>query len=241
MLGKNRIRKSITLLTAVAVWCLYSTVIFAAPKDITGEITVTGQVTVNGQAAVSNSTLVSGSTVTTAKGSSAVVSLGKLGRVEISEDSSLTLKFTDGSITGILSQGKARVSNAAGVATTFTTKDATVIADAGQSNSFAVEVECSHTHVDTTSGLVTMRTGTTDKQVAAGTTAEAGNLSQTGCKPCYRPNSAPPVPVLGIGAGALAALLIAAGVGVGAAIFFGSGNGDDVTLGGGVVVISNVR
>ena len=59
MLGKNRIRKSITLLTAVAVWCVYSSVIFALPKDVTGEITVTGQVTVNGQTAVSNSTILS--------------------------------------------------------------------------------------------------------------------------------------------------------------------------------------
>lgn len=239
MLGKNTIRKSITLLTALAVWCVYSTIIFAAPKDMTGEITVIGQVTVNGQAAVSNSTIVSGSTIETAKGSSAVVSLGKLGRVELAADSSLTLRFTEGSITGILSQGKVRVSNAAGVATTFTTKDATVIADAGQANSFALEVECSHSHVDTMTGLVTMRTGNTDKQVAAGTTGEAGNLSQTGCKPCMRPNSAPPVPVLGLGTGALAAILIAAAAGVGAAIFLGSEN--DTTLGGGTTVVSNVR
>jgi hypothetical protein len=240
MLGKKTFRKSITLLTAVAVWCLYSTVIFAAPKDVAGELTVTGQVSVNGQAAVSNSTVISGSTIETAKGSSAVVSLGKLGRVELSEDSNLTLRFSETGITGILSQGKARISNTAGVATTFTTKDTTVIADAAQANSFVVEVECSHTHVDTMSGLVTMRTGTNDKQVAAGTTAEAGNLAQTGCKPCYRPNSAPPVPVLGIGAGALAAILAAAAVGVGAAIFLGS-QGNDVTLGGGTTVVSTVR
>jgi hypothetical protein len=240
MLGKNRIRKSITLLTAVAVWCVYSTVIFAASKDITGEITVTGQVTVNGQPAVSNSTVLSGSTIeTTGASSSAVVSLGKLGRVELSGDSKMTLRFSEGSITGVLDAGKVRVSNAAGVATTITTKDATAIADAGQANNFAVEVECSHTHVDTMTGLVTMRTGTSDKQVAAGTTAEAGNLSQTGCKPCMRPNSAPPVPVLGLGAGAIAAILIAAGVGVGVAIFFGGDN--DVILDGGTQVVSPTR
>lgn len=241
MLGKNRIRKSITLLTAVAVWCVYSTVIFAATKDVTGEITVTGQVTVNGQPAVSNSTIISGSTVETGANSSAVVSLGKLGRVELSADSNLTLRFSEGSITGILNggTGKVRVSNAAGVATTIATKDATAIADAGQANNFAVEVECSHTHVDTLTGLVTMRTGTNDKQVAAGTTAEAGNLSQTGCKPCMRPNSAPEVPVLGLGAGAIAAILVAAGIGVGVAVFMGGDS--DVILGGGSQVVSPTR
>ena len=67
------------------------------------------------------------------------------------------------------------------------TKDATVIADSSQSDNFLVQVECSHTHVDTTSGLVTMRTGSSDKQVVAGTSAIAGNLAQKGCAPCLRP------------------------------------------------------
>jgi len=63
MLSKNLIHKSFTLLTAIAVWCVYSMVALAAPKDITGEITVSGQVTVNGQSVVSNSTVVSGSSI----------------------------------------------------------------------------------------------------------------------------------------------------------------------------------
>lgn len=239
MLGKIWIRKSITFFTAVAVWCVYSMAVLAAPPDVTGEISVTGQVTVNGQTAVSNSTVVSGSTIVTGANSSAVVSLGKVGRIEIAADSNLTLKFSDNSIVGILSSGKARVSNAAGVATTVTTKDAAVIADAGQANSFAVEVECSHTHVDTTAGLVTMRSGTNDKQVAAGTDATAGNLSQTGCQPCLRPNSAPPVPTLGLGALPIVAILLAAAGAAGTAIFLGSDN--DTTTGGGTIVVSPTR
>ena len=240
MLGKNIIKKYIALLTTIAVWSVTSMVAFAAPNDVSGEITVTGQVTVNGQNAISNSTITSGSVITTGANSSAVVSLGKLGRIELLADSNFTLRFTENSITGILSQGKARISNAAGVATSVATNQATVIADAGQANSFALEVECSHTHVDTTSGLVTMRSGNSDKQVAAGTTATAGNLSQTGCKPCLRPNSGPTTPVLGIGAGALAAILIGAAAGIGAAIFLGS-NDQDVTIGGGTTVVSPVR
>ncbi len=239
MLGKHKIRKSITLLTAVAVWCVYSMVAFAATKDVTGEITITGQVTVNGQTAVSNSTVVSGSTIVTGADSSAIISLGKAGRVELGADSNLTLKFSDNSITGILSQGKARVSNAAGVATTFTTKDATIIADAGQADSFAVEVECSHSHVDTATGVVTMRSGNTDKQVSAGTTAVAGNLQQTGCKPCMRPGSAPPVPVLGLGTGAIAAILAAIAAGVGAAIYFSDSG--SANLGTGDIIASPSR
>ena len=203
MLGKHIMRKSLTLLTAVAVWCVYSTVALAAPKDITGEITITGQVTVNGQTAVSNSTIVSGSTIVTGTNSSATVSLAKSGRVELLSDTTLTLKFSDNSIVGMLSAGKVRVWNAAGIAATFTTKNATVIADTGQSNTFTVDIgcgndaKCSQTFVETISGLVMLRTGTTDKQVAAGTDAVAGNPSQTGCPPCERPGSAPRVAVGG--------------------------------------------
>jgi len=193
MLGKNFIHRSVTLAIAITVCCVYSSVALAVPTGSAGEITVSGQVTVNGQPAVSNSTILSGSSIVTAPGSSATISLGKTGRIEVLEDSNISLRFSENSIVGMVSQGKVRVANAAGVATTVTTKDTTILADAGQADSFLVEVECSHTHVDTTAGVITMREGTNDKQVVAGTTAVAGNLSQTGCKPCLRPNSVPPL------------------------------------------------
>ncbi len=234
MLGKNCISKLITSFTAVAVLCAYSTVALAVGKDLSGDITVTGQVTVNGQPAVSNATIVSGSMIVTGADSSAVISLGKSGRIEILAHSNLVLNFSDNSIVGILSAGKTRVSNSAGVATTITTKDATVIADAGQSDNFSVETECSHTHVDTTSGLVTMREGTMDKQIAAGTSATAGNLAQTGCPPCLRPNSAPPVRF----GGPIWLLLAAAGI-VGVAIFIGTYT--DTNISGGAIIVSPTR
>lgn len=193
MLGKTIVRKFVCSFMALAVLSVYSTWVLALPTVLTGEITVTGQVTVNGQTAVSNATIVSGSTIVTGSNSSAIVSLGKTGRIEILADSNLVLNFSETGIVGILSSGKTRVANAAGVAATVTTKDATVIADAGQANTFLVEVECSHTHLDATTGSVTMREGATDRQVASGTSATAGNLAQTGCQPCLRPDSAPPV------------------------------------------------
>jgi hypothetical protein len=233
MLITNCFRKLITSFTAVAVLCVSSSFALAAGKDLTGEITVTGQVTVNGQSAVSNATIISGSTVVTGPDSNAVISLGKAGRVEVLADSNVVLNFSDSSIVGMISTGKARVSNAVGVAATITTRDTTVVADSSQSDSFMVEVECSHTHVDTTAGQVTMREGATDKQIAAGTSATAGNLAQTGCKPCLRPNSAPPVPV----GGWPWLILIAAGV-AGSVFLFG---GDDDNEPGGVIVVSPTR
>lgn len=227
MLNKILIRKSITLMTIVAVWCVFSMSVMAAPDDVMGAITTNGQVSVNGQTAASGSTITSGSTVVTGTNSNAIINLGKNGRVEVLGDSSVTLKFTGNSIVGMLTAGKVLVSSSAGIATTVTTRNATVIADAGQADNFSVdvgcsdEVRCTQTHVETIAGLVTLRSGSTDKQVAAGTNATYGNPSQTGCKPCMRPGAAAPVAVAGLGAGAIAAILLAIAGGVGAAVFVG--------------------
>lgn len=249
MLGKNVVRKSTTLFLSMVILCVYSMVALAAPQNMTGEITVTGTVSVNGQPVASNSTVVSGSAIVTGANSSAIINLGKNGRVEVLDDSTLTLKFTENSITGMLESGKVRVSNAAGIGTTFTTKNSTIIADSGQADTFSIDVgcgddsKCAQTFVETVAGLVTLRDGSTDKQVAAGTDATVGNPSQTGCKPCLRPNPNPGVfPVSGISSGALAAILIAIGAGVGLAIFFGTRDSSSVDdIGGNVRVPSPVR
>jgi len=235
MLGKNIFRKFVTLTTVSAVWCVYSMVAFALPVDQAGEITVTGQVTVNGQTAVSNSTVLSGAVIAAGAGSNAVVSLGKLGRVEILSDSTATLIFSGSSIVVNLSEGQTRVSNSAGTSATVSTKDATVVADTSQADNFLVQVECSHTHVDTTSGLVTMKSGSTDKQVAAGTSATAGNLTQKGCVPCLRPNSIP-----GPATAGLPWLLLVAAGAAGIGILLAT-QSDDTNTGGGVNVISTNR
>ena len=188
MLRKNIVHKLITLGTLAAVWCVFSMVALAVPTDPSGVITITGQVTVNGQPAVSNSTIMSGATVTTAMGSRATVSLGKLGRIEVQEDSSLSLRFTDSDVVAMLDSGTVRVSANAGIGSTVTTKNATFVGDAGQADNFVVLAECSHSHVDTTSGVVSMKQAGSSQQIVAGTTAVAGNLVQTGCKPCIRPD-----------------------------------------------------
>lgn len=245
MLGTNLIRKSLTLFTTFAVWSAFSMIAFAAPGDLMGEITVTGQVSVNGQTVVTNSTLTSGSTIVTGANSSAIINLGKIGRIEVLSDSSATVRFSDNSIVGMLTSGKVRVSNAAGIGTTITTRNSTVIADASQANVFGVDVgcgdedRCAQTYVETISGLVTLRNGSTDKQVAAGTDATYGNPSQTGCKPCLRPGSAAPVATAGLGAGAIAAILLAAAGAVGAALILGTET--ETEIGGGAIVVSPSR
>ena len=240
MLGNIWIKKSISFLTAFAIMVVYSSVALAAPKDVKAAITVTGSVSVNGQSAVSNGTVVSGSVITTGANSGATITLSDNGRVELLAETSITLRYTDNSIVAMLSSGAVRVSNKAGIATTVTTKSSTVVSDAGQANLYLVDVgcgddaKCSQTFVETTTGLVTMNSGSSSKQVAAGTDATSGTPSQTGCKPCLRPGSAPPVRLAGIPFWPL--LLLAGGVAVGAIIF----TKQDDDSGGGVIVVSPI-
>ncbi|MDQ3636243.1 MAG: hypothetical protein M3405_17340 [Acidobacteriota bacterium] len=244
MLSKNILQKLITSFTLLAVMSLYSTVSLAASGD-TALITTTGAVTVNGQPAVSNSTISSDSTVTTGENSTALISMGSNGKVELMPNSSITLKFSDNSFVAMMVSGKIRVMNSAGISSTVTTKSATVVGDTGQANSYSVDIgcgdtaKCSATFVETMHGLVTLRSGNSVKQVAAGADASSGNTSQIGCKPCFRPGSAPPTRTLGIGTAGLAALLIAAGVVGGLALFLGRDN--DVNFEGGAVVVSPIR
>ena len=237
MRKSNIFNRTLSLVAVMALISSFSMVTLAETASATGEIAVVGQVSVNGVATVSGATLVSGSVITTGEGSSATINLGKAGRVEVLSNSNVTLNFSASEIAAVMTSGKARVMNAAGIATTIATKDATVIADGSQSNSFSVEVECGHTHVDTVAGLVTMRTGTTDKQVAAGVSSVAGNSAQTGCQPCYRPDTTP-LPVASIGSLPIAALLALVGGTIATAIIIG---GSDNGGSGSATVVSPVR
>lgn len=61
-------------------------------------IQIDGQVSVNGTNAIAGATVFSDSTITTAARSSVVVSLGKLGRVEVMPSSTTKLIFGDESV-----------------------------------------------------------------------------------------------------------------------------------------------
>lgn len=84
-------------------------------EDQMGQLTVTGMVKVNGKPAATGDIVASGSSVETAKGSSAVVSLGKLGRVEATAETKMVLRYGDTSIGVLLEAGMVRVSTGEGV------------------------------------------------------------------------------------------------------------------------------
>jgi hypothetical protein len=143
-----------------------------------------GTVQVNGNGAGKGATILSDSVVTTAARSSAVVSLGKLGRVEVMPDTgSMKLSFTDNSIAlGMLSQGRVRVSSSSGVNASTTTNDGTISANASDKSEYVVDTSCGNTLVAVKKGAVTLRAGNTVKQIAAGNQDTAGT-ARPGCTP----------------------------------------------------------
>ena len=92
-------------------------------EDPMGLLTITGKVRGNGQPAATGDIVSSGSTVETAKGSSAVVSLGKLGRVEALPETHMKLRFDDSSISILLASGSVRIATGPGVSATILRKD----------------------------------------------------------------------------------------------------------------------
>ena len=155
-----------------------------ATKAETGQIIqMNGQVSVNGTAAISGATVSSDSSITTAARSSAVVSLGKLGRVEVLPDSTMKLSFSDSSVSvSMLDAGRVRVSSSSNITAGATTKDGQITSTGKQRNEFIVDTSCGNTFVSVKKGTVELRAGSTVKQIAAGNQDTAGQ-ARPGCTP----------------------------------------------------------
>jgi hypothetical protein len=238
MISRTWSRKSIAFCLAVAVLSVYSMVVLATPGQTgtSGELSVSGQVTINGQSAISGATVFTDSTIQTAANSSATLSLGKLGRIELLPSTIMKVSFNDTSVTAMLEAGRTRVSVPQGISTTVNTKDGAVIADNTQADVFTIDTECGNTIVATQVGLVVLRAGSKSSQIAAGSQDTAGQAA-----PGTRCTRLKLEGMKGIGGGALAALLLAAGGAIAAAILAGRSENNDLNFGGNVTVVSPTK
>jgi hypothetical protein len=142
-----------------------------------------GTVTVNGTNAISGATVFSDSTIVTRQNSSAVVSLGKLGRVEVLPDTTMKLSYGESDITvAMLDAGRVRISSSPNTTAKATTRDGEINTIAHQRNTFTVDTSCGNTFVAVKSGKVELRAGSTVKQIAAGGQDTAGTATP-GCTP----------------------------------------------------------
>jgi hypothetical protein len=104
-------RATISIALAMAVATVFTLSSFAAPEvpkalidpvlaqDCTGTLSVkSGQVTINGNAAQTGATVMTGSTIATGSNGKAIIDLGSLGRVELGDNTTVTLTCAGGSL-----------------------------------------------------------------------------------------------------------------------------------------------
>ena len=86
-------------------------------SQLNGQLIANGPVTVNGNKAITGTTIFTDShiAVDPAKGNSAIINLGKLGRIELVAGTKLLLQFSEGLISGNLEEGQAIVNVPSGV------------------------------------------------------------------------------------------------------------------------------
>ena len=157
------------------------------PEEQVGLLTVNGTVRVNGKPAATGDIVAAGSEVQTATGSSAVVSLGKLGRIEALPSTTMKLRYdihttshASASIAILLGDGSIKVSAAKEGMVNVETRDTATRASLGAEKVFTVDKTCGNTLVSVAEGKVELRFGHTVKQIAAGGQDPAGQ-AKPGC------------------------------------------------------------
>lgn len=111
------IRKAFSACLCVTVLATYSMVALANSGKIAGELLVSGTnaggespvIMVNGEAAKSGRSIFSSSTISTPETASAVIIMGKAGKIELAPNTTLALSFDDKAVSGELTSGKLTV------------------------------------------------------------------------------------------------------------------------------------
>lgn len=169
---KNHTSTGLSQLTAVclafAVFFSSSMFVLAAPgvKTLSAEIIVSGPngvenpaVLLNGEQAFSGRTFQTSGVVTTSGQGSAVINLGKLGRINLLPGSVLSLSLADNNISGELSAGQMKVLNAEGVAVNIKTPDNNVTNEAAQAGNMTIDVRTGVTEAFAKNGAAYLNNG----------------------------------------------------------------------------------
>ncbi len=136
MNSKTLIRKALSLCLMVAIYATYSMVTLASTERIAGELLISGKnssVKVNGETAQSGRSIFSASTISTPENTSAIINLGKLGKLQLAPNTTANISFTDKGINGDLLSGKITVLGTSDAVSIKTTEGKTVKLNAGES------------------------------------------------------------------------------------------------------------
>jgi ferric-dicitrate binding protein FerR (iron transport regulator) len=179
--GARGARCALALLVAAALLNFSAMVAHAAhgAKAHAGEVTFVGGVTIDGSPAVSGQTVFSGSAFATEHNSLSTVSLGTLGRLELSSDTALMLDFNSEGSSCSLNAGRVRVYAPAGLSSTVKTSDVAVASYKEESAVFTVATELGATNVFVQAGRVEVRAGESLRRLTAGQSFSSAPAAQT--------------------------------------------------------------
>ena len=148
----------------ISLLCVQTMIAVAVPTAgvSTAEITVSGPrdeaerafVVVNGERAFSGRTFISNGTISTTDTSSAIVSLGKLGRIELQPSTSLSLNFSENVIAGQLQKGTISVASSDGVFVSVSTPKDVIANDGLSASRFTVSVAGEQTSLGVQGGNI---------------------------------------------------------------------------------------
>ena len=168
-----------------AVFAASSMVVFAMPdnnKSATGELIVSGHnkgsdapfAMLNGERAFSGRTFFSSGTIATSEDNNATVKLGKLGSINLSPNSILSLSFGENKISGNLIAGQVKVFSSEGVEVKIQTANQIVANDASQNNVFTVDTQAGTTNAIAEVGSVHLNNGDAVIPAQTGQTGTSG-------------------------------------------------------------------
>lgn len=135
------IRKAVAACALTAIIATTSMVTLAAPGRAAAELTVSGRILngeapvvyVNGEASKSGRSIFSSSTVATPEETTAVVSIGKTGSLELAPNSTVNVLFDDESVNAELTAGTLTVLGSLGTVNVRTNDGKTTVLNPGES------------------------------------------------------------------------------------------------------------
>lgn len=141
MNSKLWIHRALSMCLVVAMIATYSMVALAGTGKAAGELLVTGKsingetpfVTVNGETAKTGRSVFSSSTIATPDNASAIINMGRAGKIELAPNTTLTVTFGEKGISGDLLSGKVTVLGASNSVGIRTADGNTVELNAGES------------------------------------------------------------------------------------------------------------
>ncbi len=153
MSSPQKLMRVILYVLVLAMTLIFSNIPQNAQR-VAGDLWLTGAVTMNGTAVTSGMTVFNNSQVKTARGGSATVNLGKLGRIKLEPESEMVLQFANGLIGGNQLAGLTAISANKGIRSKVTTPHVLVEADGTDVGLVSIDVKPEYTCVVVNRGSV---------------------------------------------------------------------------------------